>query len=34
NGLIPFDYINHCLEELAKSPIELESLLPWNVKLG
>ncbi|MCL1080320.1 IS66 family transposase, partial [Parashewanella spongiae] len=34
NGLIPFDYINHCLEELAKSPTELESLLPWNVKLG
>ncbi len=33
NGLIPFDYINHCLEELAKSPTELDSLLPWNVKL-
>ncbi len=34
NGLIPFDYINHCLEELAKSPTELDSLLPWNVKLS
>lgn len=34
NGLIPFDYINHCLEALAKSPAELDSLLPWNVKLG
>ena len=34
NGLIPFDYINHCLEELSKSPTELDRLLPWNVKLG
>ncbi len=34
NGLIPFDYINHCLEELTKSSTELNSLLPWNVKLG
>ena len=34
NGLIPFDYINHCLEALAKSPTELDGLLPWNVKPG
>ena len=34
NGLMPFDYINHCLEQLAKSPQDLESLLPWNVDLN
>nr|WP_276315833.1 transposase [Parashewanella hymeniacidonis] len=33
NGLVPFDYINHCLEQLAKSPQDIESLLPWNVDL-
>ena len=34
NGLVPFDYINHCLEQLAKSPQDLDSLLPWNVDLN
>ncbi|PAJ67391.1 hypothetical protein CJF42_26465, partial [Pseudoalteromonas sp. NBT06-2] len=32
NGLTLFDYIRHCLEHLAVSPYNVESLLPWNVK--
>ena len=34
NGLMPFDYINHCLTQLAIDPNEVESLLPWNVNLN
>ena len=33
NDLIPFDYITHCLEELCKPNVDIEELLPWNVKL-
>jgi len=32
NGLIPFDYIMHCLERLAASSDNVEDLLPRNVK--
>ena len=34
NGLIPFDYIAHCLEQLSREPSDIDSLLPWNVKLN
>ncbi|MCP4323701.1 MAG: transposase domain-containing protein, partial [Alteromonadales bacterium] len=36
NGLIPFDYIAHCLEQLSGDVDEktIEAMLPWNVKLG
>lgn len=34
NGLTPFDYIAHCLEELARDHVDVEKLLPWNVKLS
>ena len=34
NGLMPFDYINHCRTQLAIDPNEVESLLPWNVNLN
>ncbi len=36
NGLIPFDYIAHCLEQLSGEVSEktIEAMLPWNVKLG
>ena len=36
NGLIPFDYIVHCLEQLSGDVDEktIEAMLPWNVKLG
>jgi len=36
NGLIPFDYISHCLEQLSADVDEntIEAMLPWNVKLG
>jgi transposase len=36
NGLIPFDYIAHCLEQLSDEVGEktIEAMLPWNVKLG
>jgi transposase len=33
NGLTPFNYLMHLLEELAKEPDDLEPLLPWNVEL-
>ncbi len=32
NGLIPFDYISACLDELCKSKPDINSLLPWNFK--
>ena len=34
NGLTPFDYILHCLENLAVSSNDVEPLLPWNVTLS
>jgi len=33
NGLTPFNYLMHLLEELPKEPDDLEPLLPWNVEL-
>jgi len=33
NGLIPFDYIQHLLEQLPTSPENIDYLLPWNVVL-
>jgi transposase len=32
NGLIPFDYIAHCLDQLSQKDCGIEQLLPWNVK--
>ncbi|WP_415837720.1 IS66 family transposase, partial [Shewanella livingstonensis] len=32
NGLIPFDYIMVCLDELCKPEPDIDSLLPWNFK--
>ena len=34
NGLMPFDYIAHCLEQLSRDSSEIDSLLPWNAKLN
>ena len=34
NGLIPFDYIAHCLEQLSRDHVDIDPLLPWNVKLS
>jgi transposase len=34
NGLIPFDYLMHCLEQLSKAKVDINALLPWNVKLN
>jgi len=34
NGLIPFDYLMHCLEQLSNVKLDIDSLLPWNVKLS
>ena len=34
NGLIPFDYLMHCLEQLSNPALDIETLLPWNVKLS
>lgn len=33
NGLIPFDYIKHLLDELPKQSDCLDQLMPWNVDL-
>ena len=33
NGLTPFDYIAHCLKQLSNEHVDVETLLPWNVKL-
>tara|TARA_B110000971_G_C19606056_1_gene318260 strand:+ start:215 stop:391 length:177 start_codon:yes stop_codon:yes gene_type:complete len=33
NGLIPFDYIKHLLDELSEQPECIDHLLPWNVDL-
>lgn len=33
NNLTPFNYITHCLAELCKPDVDVEQLLPWNVKL-
>nr|WP_231665521.1 transposase domain-containing protein [Pseudoalteromonas sp. '520P1 No. 423'] len=32
NGLIPFDYLVQCLEELSQPEPDIDSLLPWNIK--
>ncbi|WP_139326905.1 transposase, partial [Shewanella sp. UCD-KL21] len=34
NGLTPFDYIEHCLEQLSHPNCDLNSLLPWRVNLS
>jgi hypothetical protein len=34
NGLTPFNYIKHCLEQLSHHHCDLNSLLPWLVNLG
>ncbi len=34
NGLTPFNYVMHLLEELPKQPDDLEYLMPWNVNLS
>ncbi len=34
NGLTPFDYIAHCLEQLNHENVDIEKLLPWNVDLS
>ena len=34
NGLIPFDYLKYCLEQLTNPKLDIDSLLPWNVKLS
>ena len=33
NGITPFNYLMHLLEELPKQPDDLEYLMPWNVDL-
>jgi len=33
NGLIPFDYLMYCLEQLSQPEVDINTLLPWNVKL-
>lgn len=32
NGLIPFEYLMHCLDHLSHSPELVDEILPWNYK--
>ncbi|WDE09334.1 transposase domain-containing protein [Thalassomonas viridans] len=34
NGLTPFNYLMHCLEQLANKEVGLELLLPWQVNIS
>jgi hypothetical protein len=34
NGLVPYDYIAHCLEYLCENPGVIDPVLPWNVKIN
>jgi transposase len=34
NGLLVDNYLQTCLNELAKKPESLEHLLPWNIRQG
>lgn len=34
NGLMPFDCLMYCLDQLSLKPESLDHLLPWNAKLG
>ena len=34
NGLTPFDYIEYCLTQLSEPNCDLNSLLPWHVKIS
>jgi len=34
NDLVPFDYLMHCLEQLTNPTLDINALLPWNVKLN
>jgi transposase len=34
NGLLVDNYLQTCLDELAKNPESLDHLLPWNFKQG
>jgi len=34
NGLTPYDYITHLLEQFSQPGPDIEQLLPWNVNLG
>ena len=34
NGLVPYGYIAHCLDYLCTNPSDVESVLPWNVKIN
>ncbi|AZG37466.1 hypothetical protein EGC80_11380 [Shewanella psychromarinicola] len=31
---MPFDYIEHCLEQLSYANCDLNKLLPWNITLA
>jgi transposase len=32
NGLVPFDYVKQCLDELCKPQPNIGAILPWNIK--
>lgn len=31
NGLVPFDYVKQCLDELCKPQPDIDAILPWNI---
>jgi len=34
NGLVPYDYLMHVMNEITAGNTDPEKLLPWNVNLG
>ncbi|MGL4734624.1 MAG: transposase domain-containing protein [Enterovibrio sp.] len=34
NGLIPYDYLVACFDEMCQPALDVERLLPWNFAQG
>ena len=34
NGLVPYDYLMHVMEQIMTGNTDPEQLVPWNVNLG
>ena len=34
NGLVPFDYLMQVLEQISQPDVDIDALLPWEIKLG
>jgi hypothetical protein len=34
NGLVPFDYLMYMLEQISQPDVDIDALLPWEIKIG